>query len=77
MIGNSLNCIYPLQGAAFGKGFIAKLQTARRGDTVEQLATSKCIIRDANYRRRHLYYSKLPTEELEDSMDGPLKRVAD
>ena len=58
LVGNSLNCTHPLQ-AAFGKGFIAKLPTARCGDTAEQLATSKCIICDANHCCRHLDYSKL------------------
>ena len=60
LVGNSLNCTHPLQGAAFGKGFRAKLPAARRSDTAEQLATAKCIVCDANYRCRHLDDSKLP-----------------
>ena len=61
LVGNSLSCIHPLQGTAFRKGFIAKLPAARCGNTAEQLAASKCIVSNANYRCRQLDDSKLST----------------
>ena len=57
LVCHSLSSIHPLEGAAFGKGFVAKLCTARR--TAEQLATPTIIY--ANYRGRQLDYSKLST----------------
>ena len=60
-VRHSFNSIDPLQGAAFCKGFVAKLHTARRCDTVEQLATAECIVCYSYHRNRHLDYPKLST----------------
>ena len=46
-----------LQGAAFSKGLVAKLNTARRCDTVEQVAASEGIICNSYYRRGHCHAS--------------------
>ena len=43
LVCHSLSSIHPLQGAAFSKGFMAKLYTARCCDTVEQLATRNAL----------------------------------
>ena len=61
LICHALNGIDPLQGAAFSKGFIAKLHAARRCDAVEQPAPSECVVRCSYHRSWHSNNPQLST----------------